>query len=87
MSVEAKYRAASLYVGDLHEDVTEDVLFRKFNTVGPVLSIRICRDLISHRSLGYAYVNFLQVNDAKKALETMNFDVIKGKSIRLMWSW
>lgn len=86
MSLEAKYRAASLYVGDLHEDVTEDVLFRKFSTVGPVLSIRICRDLISQRSLGYAYVNFLQVNDAQKALDTMNFDVINGKSIRLMWS-
>ncbi|CAO2613313.1 Polyadenylate-binding protein 4-like [Lemmus lemmus] len=86
MSVEAKYRAASLYVGDLHEDVTEDVLFRKFNTVGPVLSIRICRDLVSRRSLGYAYVNFLQLDDAQKALDTMNFDLIQGKSIRLMWS-
>ncbi|XP_051013068.1 polyadenylate-binding protein 4-like [Acomys russatus] len=86
MSVEPKYRAASLYVGDLHEDVTEDMLFMKFNTVGPVLSIRICRDIVSSRSLGYAYVNFLQLDDAQKALDTMNFDLIKGKSIRLMWS-
>ncbi|XP_076996137.1 polyadenylate-binding protein 4-like [Tamandua tetradactyla] len=86
MSVAAKYRMASLYVGDLHADVTEDLLFKKFSTVGPVLSIRICRDLVTHRSLGYAYVNFLQLADAQKALDTMNFDVIKGKSIRLMWS-
>ncbi|XP_008836046.2 polyadenylate-binding protein 4-like isoform X1 [Nannospalax galili] len=86
MSVEAKYRLASLYVGDLHEDVTEDLLFKKFSSVGPVLSIRICRDLVSRRSLGYAYVNFLQLADAQKVLDTMNFDLIKGKSIRLMWS-
>ncbi|XP_006893183.1 PREDICTED: LOW QUALITY PROTEIN: polyadenylate-binding protein 4-like [Elephantulus edwardii] len=86
MSVAAKYRTASLYVGDLQEDVTEDLLFKKFNTVGPVLSIRICRDLATHCSLGYAYVNFLHLADAQKALDTMNFDLINGKAIRLMWS-
>uniref|UniRef100_A0A4X1VF84 Polyadenylate-binding protein 5 n=1 Tax=Sus scrofa TaxID=9823 RepID=A0A4X1VF84_PIG len=86
MNIAAKYRQASLYVGDLHADVTEDLLFKKFSTVGPVLSIRICRDLVTRRSLGYAYVNFLQLADAQKALDTMNFDLIKGKSIRLMWS-
>ncbi|KAI5941836.1 polyadenylate-binding protein 4-like [Manis javanica] len=86
MNVAAKYRQASLYVGDLHADVTEDLLFKKFSAVGPVLSIRICRDLITRRSLGYAYVNFLQLADAQKALDMMNFDDVKGKSIRLMWS-
>ncbi|XP_045686642.1 polyadenylate-binding protein 4-like [Phyllostomus hastatus] len=86
MSIDAKYRQASLYVGDLPADVTEDMLFRKFNPVGPVLSIRICRDLVTRRSLGYAYVNFLNLADAQKVLDTMNFDVIQGKSIRLMWS-
>ncbi|XP_006870870.1 PREDICTED: polyadenylate-binding protein 4-like [Chrysochloris asiatica] len=77
---------ASLYVGDLHADVTEDQLFKKFSTVGPVLSIRICRDAVTRRSLGYAYVNFLHLADAQKALDTMNFDLLKGRSIRLMWS-
>ncbi|XP_066217004.1 polyadenylate-binding protein 4-like [Saccopteryx leptura] len=86
MNVDPKYRQASLYVGDLHEEVTEDMLFRKFNTVGPVLSIRICRDLVTGCSLGYAYVNFLHEADAQKALDTMNFDIVQGKSIRLMWS-
>ncbi|XP_040823189.1 polyadenylate-binding protein 4-like [Ochotona curzoniae] len=86
MNVAAKYRMASLYVGDLHPDVTEDLLFKKFSAVGPVLSIRVCRDLLTRRSLGYAYVNFLQLADAQKALDTMNFDIVKGRAIRLMWS-
>ncbi|XP_074133325.1 polyadenylate-binding protein 1-like [Sminthopsis crassicaudata] len=77
---------ASLYVGDLHHDVTEAMLYEKFSPAGPILSIRVCRDMITRRSLGYAYVNFQQSSDAERVLETMNLDVIKGKPVRIMWS-
>lgn len=77
---------ASLYVGDLHQDINEAGLFDKFSTAGPVLSIRVCRDMMTRRSLGYAYVNFQQPADAERALDTMNFDMIRNKPIRIMWS-
>ncbi|XP_051020071.1 polyadenylate-binding protein 1-like [Acomys russatus] len=80
------YSLASLYVGDLHPDVTEAMLYEKFSPAGPILSIRVYRDRTTRRSLGYASVNFQQVEDAERALDTMNFDVIKGKPVRLMWS-
>ncbi|VEU42115.1 unnamed protein product [Pseudo-nitzschia multistriata] len=82
----APFHSASLYVGDLVPDANEGLLFEIFNAVGPVASIRVCRDAVTRRSLGYAYVNYHQMSDAERALDTMNFSMIKGKPCRIMWS-
>eukprot|EP00081_Caenorhabditis_elegans_P000495 NP_001021711.1 Polyadenylate-binding protein [Caenorhabditis elegans] len=82
----SSYTMASLYVGDLHPDVNESILFEKFSAAGPVLSIRVCRDNATRLSLGYAYVNFQQPADAERAMDTMNFEALHGKPMRIMWS-
>jgi len=82
----AAYPLASLYVGDLDPSITEATLFERFSTAGQVMSIRVCRDQITKQSLGYAYVNFHQPADAERALDTMNFDLLMGRPMRIMWS-
>ena len=74
-----------MYVGDLNKDVGEEHLFEIFSVVGPLKSIRVLRDHISKESLGYAYVNFSSAQDAERALETLNYYMIKGRPLRIMW--
>ncbi|CAH8873381.1 unnamed protein product [Trichobilharzia szidati] len=77
---------SSLYVGDLHPQATDTTLQAKFSKIGPVLSARICRDLVTRQSLGYGYVNFVDPKHAECALEVLNCEPLMGRPIRIMWS-
>ncbi|KAI3815218.1 hypothetical protein L1987_14878 [Smallanthus sonchifolius] len=76
----------SLYVGDLEFNVTDSQLYDLFNQLGQVVSVRVCRDLSTRRSLGYGYVNYMNPQDAARAIDVLNFTPLNGKSIRIMYS-
>lgn len=84
--VSNQFTSTSLYVGDLDFNVTDSQLYDLFNQVGQVVSVRVCRDLSTRRSLGYGYVNYSNPQDAARAMEMLNFTPVNGKSIRVMYS-
>ncbi|CAN6440934.1 unnamed protein product [Victoria cruziana] len=77
---------ASLYVGDLHHDVTDKDLFDAFSPISGLLSVRVCLDSMTGRSLGYGYIDYISHPDASRAIETLNNTQLKGKAIRIMWT-
>ncbi|XP_010270536.1 PREDICTED: polyadenylate-binding protein 2-like isoform X1 [Nelumbo nucifera] len=81
-----QFVSTSLYVGDLELNVTDSQLYDLFSQLGQVVSVRVCRDLSTRRSLGYAYVNYSNTQDAARALDVLNFTPLNGKPIRIMYS-
>ncbi|XP_059296546.1 polyadenylate-binding protein 7-like isoform X2 [Lycium ferocissimum] len=77
---------SSLYVGDLHQDVTDGQLFDAFSEFKSLASVRICRDSSTGRSLCYGYVNFVSPQDAIRAIEVKNNSILNGKVMRVSWS-
>uniref|UniRef100_A0A7S2THB5 RRM domain-containing protein n=1 Tax=Lotharella oceanica TaxID=641309 RepID=A0A7S2THB5_9EUKA len=75
----------AIYVGDLAEQVNETKLMEIFSSVGPITSIRICRDSSTQRSLGYAYINYNRPEHAEAALKSLNFHYIDGRPCRVMY--
>lgn len=69
----AQIGTTSLYVGDLDLNVTDSQLFEAFSQMGQVVSVRVCRDLATRKSLGYGYVNLANPQDGKPSSETIKF--------------
>lgn len=78
--------ANTLYVGGLPEEVDEPSLYELLSDAGTITSIHVCRDNITRKSLGYAYVNFPSSQEAEKVKEKYNFTLIQDRPIRIMTS-
>ncbi|KAF2606595.1 hypothetical protein F2Q68_00043415 [Brassica cretica] len=64
----AQQGTTSLYVGDLDQTVTDSQLFEAFSQAGQVVSVRVCRDMTTRRSLGYGYVNYATPQDGNSVM-------------------
>ncbi|KAL2457768.1 Polyadenylate-binding protein 8 [Forsythia ovata] len=76
----------ALYVGGLDPNVTNNDLSQMFSQMGEVISVKVCMDHTTERSLGYGYVNYSNPQDAARALKELNFTNLNGKPIRISYS-
>ncbi|XWS20205.1 hypothetical protein CRYUN_Cryun31cG0079900 [Craigia yunnanensis] len=75
-----KEKITNLYVKNLVDGMTEDLLQEKFSRYGKVCSVVIMKDG-KGRSRGFGFVNFQSPDDAKKALEAMNGVQLGSKNL------
>lgn len=66
---DAKY--TNLYIKNLDEDISEDILDQTFSKFGKIVSLVISRD-DNGASRGFGFVNFENPDDARKAVEDVN---------------
>lgn len=74
---------ATLYIGNLHPEVTDMELFNYFRPYGDILSCRIMKDIYSGESRGFAFLSFKSKEDAKTAKDALNYHKIHGWEIRI----
>lgn len=70
-----------LYVGNLSYDATESDLFELFNGIGQVKSAEVVSNRHTHRSKGFAFVEMLSVDDAKRAVEVLHDQDFMGRKL------
>jgi len=61
-----------LFVYHLPPDVNETTLVSLFSTFGPVVSVRIMKNLVTGQSKGFGFVNMLTMEHAQIAIEKLN---------------
>jgi len=78
--------SATLFIGNLSWDATEDILWETFSEFGDVKSVRMPTDRESGRPKGFGYVEFSDIEAAKKAFEGAAGSEIAGRAIRIDYS-
>jgi cold-inducible RNA-binding protein len=71
----------NLYVGNLTENITEQILRDNFLDVGPVASVTVIKDRFTGRSKGFGFVEMETEEGAQKAIERFNRGNLDGMSI------
>jgi len=70
-----------LYVGNLSFKSTEDDIREVFAQVGEVASVKLITDRDTGRLKGFGFVEMVNDEDAKKAIETLNGKTIMDRQI------
>lgn len=75
-----------IFVGDLSNEVNDEVMSQAFSAFGSVSEARVMWDMKTGRSRGYGFVAFRDRADAEKALASMDGEWLGSRAIRCNWA-
>ena len=73
-----------IYIGNLDYNITEEELQKEMEERGyQIKELKIITDKYTGRSKGFGFAEFENVEDAKKAIESLDGHEIKGRKLRV----
>ncbi|ODA77117.1 hypothetical protein RJ55_07635 [Drechmeria coniospora] len=75
-----------IFVGDLSNEVNDEVLLQAFSAFGSVSEARVMWDMKTGRTRGYGFVAFRDRPEAEKALSSMDGEWLGSRAIRCNWA-
>ncbi|EQC33529.1 hypothetical protein SDRG_09036 [Saprolegnia diclina VS20] len=82
-AIEQRNQEATVYVGNLDEKVTEELLWELMLQVGVVVNVHIPRDKVTSKHSGFGFVEFRTEEDAEYATKVMNMIQLFNKIIKV----
>lgn len=76
--------AQKIYVGNLPNNIGNDVLAEKFAKFGHVSSAKIIIDRETNRSMGFAFIEMDSPEEAEKAIINLNGSALDGREISVV---
>lgn len=70
-----------LYVGNLSYNITSQALEALFAEYGQVKSAQVVMDRDTGRSKGFGFVEMVDANEAREAIEGLNLREVEGRSL------
>lgn len=77
----------NLIINYLPQTMTQDEIKDLFSSIGSIESCKLVRDKTTGQSLGYGFVNFLRLEDAEKAVKSMNGLRLQNKTIKVVFGF
>lgn len=74
---------ATCYIGNLDQQVNDEILWELFLQVGTVVNVYIPKDRITNTHSGYGFIEFKNEQDADYAIKVMNMVKLYGKPIKV----
>jgi len=71
----------NIYIGNLHYNVNEEELKEIFKEYGEVMSITIITDKYTRKSKGFGFIEMLNDEQGKRAIDNLNGTEIHGRRV------